>query len=286
LDTTGTLSFVEPRFLDTNFSFNSSVFLQNDEFDNFERDRVGGNLGFGRWLAEKVFGRVIYQYEENDVFNVSSTANRFVREQRGKTTTSSISPSILRDGRDNRIRPTQGGLTQLNSRIAGSILGGDNDFYSVSGEHRQYVPFFKKRIIFMGRGRIAWADGFGNDDLPVFERFFLGGARTVRGFDFREVGPKDSNGDPIGGNAALLFNAELQFPFIAGLRAVAFFDSGQVYRKNKDTVFDVTDLRTSAGGGLRILSPLGLISLDWGVKLARRPGESTSEFHFTIGRTF
>ena len=133
---------------------------------------------------------------------------------------------------------------------------------------------------------MTWADGFGGQDLPIFERAFLGGSRTVRGFDFREVGPKDGNGDAIGGNAALLFNVELQFPFVAGLRAVVFYDTGQVYRKDNDNVFNLRDLRSSAGGGLRILSPLGPIAMDWGVKLDRQEGESLSEFHFTIGRTF
>lgn len=286
LDTTGTLSFLEPHFLDTNFSLSSSVFLQSDEFDNFERDRVGGNLGFGRWLGENVFARLTYQYEEDNVFNIADTATNFIKQQRGKTIISSVSPSILRDGRDNRINPTQGGLSQLTTRVAGSVLGGESDFYEAEAEHRHYVPFFNKRVILMGRGRVTWADGFAGDRLPVFERAFLGGARTVRGFDFREIGPKDESGDPVGGNASLLFNVEMQFPFVAGLRAVIFFDAGQVYRKDEDTLFDLADLRTSAGGGLRIISPLGPISLDWGVKLDRQPGESLSEFHFTIGQTF
>jgi len=264
----------------------TSTFLQNDEFSNFERDRVGGNIGTGRWVAEHIFARVVYQYEENDVFNISSGATNFIQEQEGRSATSSITPSLSRDRRDNRIRPTKGGLSRFSSRVAGGILGGDNDFYAVSGEHRHYYPFFKKRVILMGRGRVSWADGFSGQDLPIFERAFLGGARTVRGFDFREVGPKDGNGDAIGGNASVLVNVELQFPFVAGLRAVIFYDTGQVYRKSNDNVFNLRDLRSSAGGGLRILSPLGPIAMDWGVKLDRQEGESLSEFHFTIGRTF
>ena len=286
LDTTGTLSFIEPHIFDTNFNLSTSAFLQNDEFSNFERDRVGGNIGTGRWVAENIFARIVYQYEENDVFNITSGATNFIQEQEGRSATSSLTPSLSRDRRDNRIRPTKGGLSQFSSRVAGGVLSGDNDFYALSGEHRHYYPFFKKRVILMGRGRVTWADGFGGQDLPIFERAFLGGARTVRGFDFREVGPKDGNGDAIGGNAALLFNVELQFPFVAGLRAVIFYDTGQVYRKDDDNVFNLRDLRSSAGGGLRILSPLGPIAMDWGVKLDRQEGESLSEFHFTIGRTF
>ena len=286
LDTTGTISFLEPYFLDTNFSLSSAVFFQNDEFDTFERDRKGGNIGTGRILAERLIGRVTYQYEENTVFKVKDTATSFVKKQKGRSTTSSIIPTLTRDNLDDRLRPSKGGLSRLISRVAGGILGGENDFYSIGAEHRHYYPFFNKRVILMGRGRMTWADGYGGKELPVFERAYMGGARTVRGFAFREIGPQDANEDPIGGEASLLFNAEVHFPFIAGLRAVIFFDAGQVYLKEDRNLYDLGELRSSAGAGLRILSPLGPISLDWGVKLDKRDDESRSEFHFGIGRTF
>jgi outer membrane protein insertion porin family len=275
LDTTGTLSFVEPHFLDTNFSLSSSL---------FERNRVGGNLGFGHPLTEHTFARLTYQLEENEIFNVDVNANQFIKDQQGKITVGSLIPALVRDTRDDRIRPTSGGFSLVSTRVASPYLAGDNNFYSALAEHRQYVPLFKKRVIIMGRSRITWADGFAGGKLPAFERSFLGGSRSVRGFEFREIGPKDANGNPIGGNASILFNVELQFPFIAGLRAVIFYDSGQVYQESG--VYDLTELRHSAGAGLRILSPLGPISLDWGVKLDRKEGESLTEFHFGIGRTF
>lgn len=284
LDTTGTLSFVEPHFLDTDFSLSTSVFLQNDDFESFERSRVGGNLGFGHPLTENTFVRLTYQFEQNEIFNVDVNANQFVKDQAGEITVGSLIPALVRDTLDDRIRPTSGSFSIISTRVASPYLGGDGNFYSALGEHRHYVPLFKKRIIIMGRSRITWADGFAGDELPAFERSFLGGSRSVRGFEFRELGPKDANGNPIGGNASILFSVELQFPFIAGLRAVIFYDSGQVYQKSN--VYDLTELRHSAGGGLRILSPLGPISLDWGVKLDRKEGESLSEFHFGIGRTF
>jgi outer membrane protein insertion porin family len=292
LDTTGTLNFIEPHFLDTNFSLTSSAFLQNDDFESFERDRVGGNLGFGHPLTEDTFARLIYQLEENEIFNVAANANQFVKDQEGKIIVGSVIPALVRDSRDDRIRPTSGGFTVVSSRVASPVLGGDSNFYSTSAEHRQFVPLFKKRVIIMGRARVSWADGFAGDPLPAFERSFLGGSRTVRGFEFRELGPKDANGNPIGGNASLLFTLELQFPFVAGLRGVIFIDAGQVWTKpsSLDTrgfsLFDLSTLRPAAGGGLRILSPLGPIALDWGVKLDRKDGESLTEFHFGIGRTF
>jgi outer membrane protein insertion porin family len=218
------------------------------------------------------------------VFNVVELADPLILAQKGESSTSSLFPTLIRDTQDNRFRPTQGGVSGLRGQLAGGPLGGENSFYRFFLGHRQYYPVWTDRVIAMGNGQIGYADGFAGKELPAFERLFLGGARTVRGFDFREVGPKDAEGRPLGGHASLLFNFELQFPFIAGLRAVAFFDAGQVYQKHG--VFDPTELRTSAGAGLRILSPLGPISMDWGFKLDPRPGESASEFHFSIGQLF
>jgi outer membrane protein insertion porin family len=284
IDTTGTLSFTEPNFFDTNFSFFTSAFAQSEEFDSFDRDRLGGGMGFGRSFGENVFGRLLYQLEFNDIFNIQDNAILDVEDQEGKVTTSSIFPSLVRDTTDNRFRPTRGAIGSVRGQVAGKAYGSDNNFYSLFLEYRQFYPLLEKRVIFMGRGQLGYSDGFGGDELPVFERLFLGGARTVRGFDFREVGPKDTEDRPVGGNASLLFNFELQFPFAAGFRAVTFFDTGQIY--NKSGIYDLGELRESVGAGVRVLTPLGPVSLDWGYKLDRRSGEDASELHFAIGRQF
>lgn len=287
LDTTGSLNFMEPRVFDSNFALTSGIFLANDEFETYERDRSGGNLGFGRYLGESWMANLMYQFEENHIFNVKDTANSFVVKQKGVSSTSGVTGTLTRDTRDSRVKATDGGLTTVTNRVTGGIFGGDNKFFTFAASHKHYYPFFKRRVILMSHGRVTWAGGFGGKELPVFERAYLGGARSVRGFSFRGVGPRDSNKDPLGGEASLLFNLELQVPFVAGARAVVFFDAGQVYNKaGSFRSYDPFELRASVGTGLRILSPVGPLSLDWGFKLQKRTDEKLSEFHFGIGRAF
>jgi outer membrane protein insertion porin family len=119
--------------------------------------------------------------------------------------------------------------------------------------------------------------------LPAAERFFLGGVTSVRGFEFRDLGPKDLEGNPLGGTSFVQFNLEIGRNFGRMLRLVAFVDAGNVY--NDDNQFDFGELRRSAGFGVRILTPVGPVRLDYGFKLDRRPGESIGEFGFLLGRS-
>ncbi|MBF0473164.1 MAG: BamA/TamA family outer membrane protein, partial [Nitrospirae bacterium] len=121
-------------------------------------------------------------------------------------------------------------------------------------------------------------------DLPLIERFFLGGMNTVRGFQQDQVGPKAANGTPIGGNFFCLSNVETRFDIASGFGAVLFFDIGNVWLNVTDV--DFTELRKSAGIGVRYMTPVGPFRLDYGFKLDRRQGESPGEFHFNLGYAF
>ncbi|MBI5183269.1 MAG: BamA/TamA family outer membrane protein, partial [Nitrospinae bacterium] len=170
-------------------------------------------------------------------------------------------------------------------------LGGVN-FYKTNGEVSWYYPLLW-RFVGMLHGKIGFANGYGDEQLPIFERYFMGGAFDLRGFNFRDVGPRDADGNSIGGNKLLLFNAEIQYPFTQNVRGIIFYDRGNVYgsgdgydlsRTNID--YDLIDMRHGIGFGIRFFSPIGPISLAYGFKLDRRADESKSEFHFTAGSAF
>lgn len=134
------------------------------------------------------------------------------------------------------------------------------------------------------RGLAGYAAGWGGQEVPIFERFFLGGSNTLRGHRTRSVGPKDSKGKVIGGDTELLFSTELLVPIIPRLRIAFFFDAGNAYGFGTD--FDPTDLRMGAGVGLRFFSPFGPLRLDLGYNLDRQAGEKDYQVHFTIGSPF
>ncbi len=126
--------------------------------------------------------------------------------------------------------------------------------------------------------------GFTEDLVIPTERFYAGGGTTVRGYKQDTLGPLDSAGDPLGGNAMLILNNELRFPVKSIFDAVAFVDVGNVFPLVSD--FKFSELRPTSGFGIRVRTPVLLLRFDYGFKLDRRPGESRGAFFFSIGQAF
>ena len=136
-----------------------------------------------------------------------------------------------------------------------------------------------------------YAAGYGGDTLLAFERYFMGGPNSLRGFTIQDVGPKASDGDPVGGSQSLLLNLELQYPFTKQIRGFAFYDRGNVYGTGNDLSstsenFNLGKMRHSIGAGFRFISPMGPLGFAYGIKLDRRSGETDGQFHFSAGSAF
>jgi outer membrane protein insertion porin family len=147
------------------------------------------------------------------------------------------------------------------------------------------------KLVGAAHGKINFAEGYSGDTLPSFERYFMGGPTSLRGFTIQDIGPKDADGDPLGGSKALLLNLELQYPFTKSVRAFVFYDRGNVYGSGTDQSstskdFDLGEMRNSVGAGFRFISPFGPLGFSYGVKLDRKSGEETGEFHFSAGSAF
>lgn len=276
------LGFTEPYLFDMPLSAGFDIFDSLRLFNDFSRRGVGGDLRFSYPFTEFIRGFGTYKLERVKVFDVSAGASSALREAEGTSTTSSVTFSGVRDSRDNVFEPTRGSRNSLSLETAG--LGGDNRFFKVIGESAWFFPLPFFGWVIGVRGEAGVAEGFGGEDVPLFERFFLGGPNTLRGQATRSVSPRDATGARIGGDKELLFNTELLIPLIARFRGALFFDAGNAYGFGKD--FDPTDLRTSAGVGFRWFSPFGPVRVDYGINLDRQPGEKSAQFHFAIGSTF
>jgi len=164
-------------------------------------------------------------------------------------------------------------------------LGGDNAYYKATADSSRYFKAWREHV-FSVHGRIGFADGIGEKILPAGERFFVGGINSVRGFRFGKAGPLTPAGVINGGNKELFFNAEYLIPLAkeAGLKWVIFYDLGAAFDDAESIAF--SELREGAGVGIRWISPIGPLRLEWGRNLKPQPGESDREFEFSIGTVF
>ncbi len=272
------LSFREPWLYGWPISLGASIFNRAEDFQTFDVNRTGASLSLGRAIGEFARISAAYRYEVLDISNLSPGASGRLQQSEGKSTTSSVTPSIVRDSRDNVFNPSEGSVNSFEIHLAG--LGGDNRYYKAIGNSTWYFALPAEMTGFV-RGRFGFGDGFGGNDLPLPELFFLGGVTTIRGFEFRDIGPEDDDGNPLGGTSFVQFNIEIGRSLGALLRLVAFVDVGNVYGPDND--FDIGSLRRSAGLGVRIVTPIGPIRLDYGFKLDKKPGESSGRLGFLLG---
>jgi outer membrane protein assembly complex protein YaeT len=210
-----------------------------------------------------------------------------------------IAPAFVtasRDTRDSFLDATRGSFAALGSEFAPAWLGSDYGYARLSGQYFRYFPLTKprpvpygetplrSRLVFATGIRIGLQKGLTDEEVVLADRFFAGGGTTIRGFPQDSVGPQTPAGKPVGGNAMVVLNNELRFPLAWVFDGVVFNDIGNVYRKTSD--FNLSDLRKSAGFGLRLRNPFVVLRFDYGIKLDRRPGESFGAFFFSIGQAF
>ena len=282
------VNFFDPYILDTGTSLDVSVFNQRLLFNEqvgYNQDIKGGSIALGRRLHKQLFGTLGYRYEVNRIFDVNEDAPDEIKDQKGTNTTGRVSVGLSLDLRDNPRDPTRGFSGAATYQIAATFLGGENKFNRFSLDLGYYHPLVWKLVGHV-RGNLIVAEPYGGKDLPVQELIYLGGTNTVRGFKTFHLSPIDpATGERIGGNKAIYFNNEVMFPIYEplGLRGLLFFDAGNVWTKDESLSLD---LRPTAGGGVRVATPFGLVRVELGFNLDKRAGESSSAMHLTVGSTF
>jgi len=282
------LAFTEPRIFDTDILGGVDLFNRKTNFFSFTSRSQGGGLRLGKSLTEYDWVGLNYRFENVEVSDVNpGDETTFLKNE--TRTTSRIVPSYVRDTRDDFLNPSTGMKHVLRFELAGGPLGG-SDFIKTGYEFTIYRPIIGK-LVGAIHAEINYAEAYSGDTLPAFERYFMGGPNSLRGFNIRDVGPKNATGDPIGGTQSLLFNAELQFPFSKSFRGFAFYDRGNVYGNGTNISItaeniDLTEMRHSVGVGLRFLSPFGPVGFAYGFKLDQKDGEDLTAFHFTAGSAF
>jgi len=199
--------------------------------------------------------------------------------------TRSLSASYAFDVRNDLFNPTKGTYFLVQAELAGLGGPGTNQFAKLVIDWRGYRPW-RAGAYLSSAVRFGWVEEYGlSREVPIQERFFAGGSKTVRGFGERELGPRTKDDIPLGGRLSLIVNfLEVRFPFWRFLGGAVFLEAGNVWSERRS--FRLTRLRWVGGIGLRVNTPIGVLRLDFGLKLDRKPGESLGAVLVDMGQAF
>jgi len=278
------LSFIEPWLFDIPLSAGFDLYNVDRDYDSYDKNSIGGSIRFGYPIYDFTRLYLSYKYEIGDISDIDANASRSIWEMEGKNILSSISTTLRYDSRDRVFNPTEGQNHSISAEYAG--IGGDIGFIKYLAKAGWHIPLFWGTVGFL-HSEIGFINENSGKLLPDYERFYLGGMNSMRGFDWHDIHATDAVGAEIGGEKYIQFNIEYIFPLIkkAGIVGVIFYDTGNVYGSGEN--IELGELRESAGFGFRWYSPIGPIRLENGYILDPEEGEDTgSRWDFTMGGAF
>lgn len=312
------LTLIEPWFLGRKLQASVDLYHRDLNFvsadDTYSERRTGARFGLTRALgSDFLIGGVSYTIENvgidldpslhgpllvretlpgggQVIRVVPPNASEDILSEAGDRLVSKVGLSLAYDTSNNALLPDRGQRTEWRGELAGGPFGGDTDFYKIELRHARFIKGFYEGHVLEVAGRVGVVERYGDSErVPLFDRWFLGGLDSLRGYRYREVGPKDSEEEPIGGSTYWFGTAEYSIPIIERLRFALFYDIGMVYpdaysfsRKN----FNTGVYNDNWGFGLRLNLPIGPLRLDYGIPIRSDPNnDSSGRFQFSVGYT-
>jgi outer membrane protein insertion porin family len=219
-----------------------------------------------------------------EIHGVDPGASLAIRGEEGERVESKLAGSIVFDTRDSVFLTRRGHKVDLQTYVAGGFLGGDTDIYGFDLEASKYFLLPWDTILTLNAEVAVVENWSGGDRVPIFDRLYLGGANNLRGFKFRDVGPKDSDDEPLGGNTLARATVEYTFPVVEKVRGAVFYDIGFVNADSYD--FDTGNVSSDVGVGVRLDLPIGPVRIDYGIPLQKDNSSGSGKFNFNIGYQF
>ncbi len=307
------LALTEPYFLDQRLSLGGQVFYSEANYLSSVYDQR--NVGFAVELRKPLFAYTYmtlgYRLEDIEIFNVEASASPEIRVESGSRVKSTVLTSLIFDRRDNPLLTRKGQRIAFSPYVAGGFLGGDTQIYGGDLEASQYFHL-PLDLILLFNGEAAVVDTWQVPNrttitfiqpnplpppaptqivvskeistVPIFDRLYLGGSNNLRGFAFRDVGPRDEHGEPIGGQSMARGTVELTFPIIVKARGAIFYDTGFVNADPYD--FGTKHVASDFGIGLRLDLPIGPLRVDYGIPLEKDGRSGSGRFNFNVGYQF
>lgn len=281
-----TISLTEPWFMDKQLSVGGELFYHDASYvsDVYNQRDYGFDLNVRKPIGQFTSVRFDYKIEDVTIYNLQGTGllSPQILAAKGNYVKSSVSGMISYDTRDSLFLTRKGHHVDFTMFTSG--LGGNVKDYGFDLEAAQYfsLPY---DTIFTLDGELATVTGFGGSGVPIFDRLYLGGANNLRGFKYRDVGPKDIFGEPIGGNTLARFTAEYTYPIVERVRGAVFYDVGFVNPGNYS--FTTGNVNSDVGIGVRLDLPIGPVRIDYGFPLQKDSFSSGGgKFNFNVGYQF
>lgn len=285
------ISWTDPWIFGMPYAFGFDIYRaaharRNDIGWAYDETRTGGDLRLGKDFTDQIRGLLTYRLENVKISNLADDATAELSKEVGSNYISSLMFDLTYDTRDNVYVPSKGFIVNGSIEDAGGIFFGDKDYVKGTGTIAYYHSFFEKVVLELkARGGMAGAYG-SSDEVPIYERFFAGGANTIRGYKERRIGPRAGD-QPIGGDSIVVVNAEATFPVYEKIiKGAVFCDLGNVWAKSSDFLVG-GDYKYGAGIGIRVKTPIGPVKLDYGFPLVSNyDDEKSGEFYFSMSRGF
>ncbi len=315
------LSFEEPYLFQKQLRMGFSIFRTSSDYNSsfYTEVDTGAEVYLSKRLFELVEGRISYTYQIVDIKDVSTTASSVIQALSGNNALSKVGFQLLRDTRDKIINTTSGNYMEFDTAIAGGPLGGSriNNFYSFEFRGSQFFPVFETQAQVLSlRLRAGVIDSFGESNklfpqknidgslatdaagkqlyfkpgVAYYNKYYLGGPTTLRGYEFRDVSPRDAAGEPIGGKSYGFFSAEYSMDVVSPIRWALFYDAGFVNKGAYD--FSPANYNDNFGIGLRLQVAGSPLSLDFGIPLTSSKGptgttnKKGNQFNFSFGTQY
>lgn len=273
------LALTEPYFLDYKISVGGEIFYRDAQFvsDVYDERRYGIALNARKALTDFTYMRFGYRLENIGIHNVDEDVSEEIKKEEGDKLKSELSMGLTYDTRDSVFLTRKGERITLDTFIAGGFLGGDIQTYGVTLEATKYFLLPGDTILTLN-GEVGIVETWGGDnDVPIYDRLYLGGSNNLRGFKYRDVGPKDENGEPIGGNTLARLTVEWTFPIMEKIRGALFYDVGAIDG----------GVNSDVGIGVRLDLPIGPVRIDYGIPIQSDEwNDSSGKFNFNIGYQF
>ncbi len=285
------LSYTNPFYTDDGVSRGFDIYRRDVDASSlaiasYNTSTLGTGVRFGVPVTEYDTVNYGLALEQTEIGILQDTPQRyinFVTEFGESSNTVLATVGWARDKRDSVIFTTKGSFQKFSAEVG--VPPGDLTFYRTNYQHQWYYPLTKEYTLLLN-GQIGYADGYDQKPLPFYKVFYLGGVNSLRGYETATIGPKDANGDSLGGSHMMLANVEFLFPFPGlqkdrSVRLSWFVDAGMVGQK-----YDFDEVRYSTGLGFSWFSPVGPLKLSFGKALNPEPDDRLQRIQFTLGTVF